>query len=148
MCFKSDSCLYPPLAKQLLYSSTILQGWYSQNSGLITWQKIRFEHLLRLLQSYLDPRSEERLGGRCLPPACAITSTNFRPWFSQRSSRTSWTATWRVTCPESIRVGSSGGAWLTWNFPWTRPPSICAWKPPGRTELSLISWEDTLSSVT
>ena len=37
ICFKSDSCLYPPLAKQLLYSSTIPQGCYSQNSGPILY---------------------------------------------------------------------------------------------------------------
>ena len=33
--FKLDSCLYPPLAKQRLYSSTIPQGCYSKISGPI-----------------------------------------------------------------------------------------------------------------
>ena len=33
--FKLDSCLYPPLAKQRLYSSTIPQGCYRKNTGPI-----------------------------------------------------------------------------------------------------------------
>ena len=40
--FKLDSCLYPPLAKQRLYSSTIPQGCYNKNSGPIHIQEIIF----------------------------------------------------------------------------------------------------------